>query len=663
MGHALLIAVAAMILNIAAFTGSQAQTNIPPLNPKDQKEYKTAFEAAAKKKWKAAFRHGKRASNKLPLKALEWQYYLARDTDASFVEITSFIDRHPDWPLLGSLQVNAEQRITDKTPRKLLLGWFTNNPPKSARGMLHYAHALIQMGRIEDAKALVRRSWVAMDFSVIDEKTLRARHRKWLTKQDNLDRLERLIWEGKTHAALRQARYVDKGHRLLAQARVVLRRRGYGVDRAIRDVPKDLKNHPGLVYERLRWRVRKGRYGDATNLALSTRADQSKYANLWWRQRAILARWALREGRISDAYRLAAEHQATEGFALADAEWTAGWVSLRFLRDPQQALAHFKKMHANVSYPVSLARGAYWVGLTLEELNKPAEARLWFEKAAKFQTRFYGQMAANHLPYDARQPVPAEYEPNGLELQDFHGKELVRLIHHLDQAKADDMVKRMIRHMAQTVEDEASFAMLGQLAHQIERPDLAVYTARQASKKHIQLLTTGYPSLDFKNKDGLDPAVVLAVVRQESGFDIKALSHAGARGLMQLMPATAKQVARSNRLKYSKSKLTSDGAYNLTLGQSYLSSLTDRFDGSLPMAFAGYNAGPHRVKRWIREFGDPRKSAEEAIDWIETIPFEETRNYVQRVLENVIVYRQRAEGRHIALSWAVINGDMSIPSN
>ena len=348
-GFAILATIAFLLIFLFGNSIAYAADANSKLSAKDQKEYTAAFQAASRSKWKAAFRHGKRASNKLPYKALQWQYYLSRETDASFIDITSFIDQHPDWPLLSSLQRNAEQRVTDKTPRKLLLGWFTNNPPKSARGMLHYAHALIQMGRIEDAKALVRRSWVAMDFSVIDEKTLRARHRKWLTKQDNLDRLERLLWEGKTHAALRQARYVSKGHRLLAQARVVLRRRGYGVDKAIRDVPKDLKNDPGLVYERLRWRVRKGRYADATNLVLSTRADQTKYANLWWRQRATLARWALREGRISDAYRLAAEHQATDGFALADAEWTAGWVSLRFLQDPNQALSHFKKMHANVS--------------------------------------------------------------------------------------------------------------------------------------------------------------------------------------------------------------------------------------------------------------------------------------------------------------------------
>ena len=221
----------------------------------------------------------------------------------------------------------------------------------------------------------------------------------------------------------------------------------------------------------------------------------------------------------------------------------------------------------------------------------------------------------------------------------------------------------MTRHLAQSVEDEGSFVMIGWLAHEIGRPDLAVYTARKASQKHFMLSDSGFPSLPLKRGTILDPSVTLAVVRQESGFDIAARSSAGARGLMQLMPATAKQVARQNKLKYSRARLTQDGTYNVSLGQHYLAGLVDRFNGSLPMAFAGYNAGPHRVKRWLRDYGDPRTSAEDAIDWMESIPFEETRNYVQRVLENMIVYRQRAEGRHVALNWGLINGHQPYPSN
>ncbi|WP_181905121.1 lytic transglycosylase domain-containing protein [Aestuariispira insulae] len=654
----------AFLLVFLSFLAGTAHGTPPKLlSVKDQKEYQAAFLAADKKKWQAAFRHAGRTTEKLPLKALQFQYYLDRGTQASFEEITSFIDANPNWPLLTSLQRNAEQQITEKTPRKLLLGWFTNNPPVSARGMLHYANALIQIGRQQDAKALIRTSWVKMDLTTTDEKTLRARHRKWISAEDNLARLERLLWEGKTRAALRQARLVSKDYRALAEARVTLRRMGYGVDRAVNRVPAKLKNHPGLVYERLRWRVRKDRYPDAIDLVLNSRADESAYPHLWWRQRSILARWALKEGRISQAYRLAAGHAAKGGYAFADAEWTAGWIALRFLRDPSMALGHFKRMHAAVSYPVSLSRGAYWTGLAYESMNNKHEARLWFEKAAAYPTRFYGQMAANHLPSSLRPVLPAEYRPGAAEVSAFNKSEIVRLIRMLDQAKAEDQTKRMIRHLAQTVEDEGSFVLIARLSHDLDRPDLGVYTARKANQKLFALTETGFPTLSLKSGNILDQAVTLAIIRQESAFDVAARSSAGARGLMQLMPATAKQVARQNKLKYSRDRLTVDGAYNVTLGQSYLAGLIDRFDGSLPMAFAGYNAGPHRVKRWLRDYGDPRNSADEALDWIEFIPYEETRNYVQRVLENVVVYRQREQGRHVALNWELINSLQPYPSN
>ena len=437
----LALPVLCFILLLAVLNTATAASPPAGLNKKDAKEYEAAFQAADKKKWKAAFRHANRASEKLPLKALKWQYYLDKGTDASFEEITAFIDANPHWPLLASLQRNAEQRITDKTPRKTLLGWFTSNPPKSARGMLHYAHALEQIGRRQDAIDLVRESWVNMEMSAGDEKTLRARHRKWLTAEDNLARLERLLWEGSTRSALRQARHVPRDYRQLAEARVTLRRMGYGVDRAIRNVPAGLKKHPGLVYERLRWRVRKKRYPDAIQLILGRQVDESSHPRLWWRQRSILARWALKEGRITEAYRLAAEHAAKDGYAFADAEWTAGWIALRFLRDPKMALNHFKRMHAAVSYPVSLTRGAYWTGLSLEALNRGEEARGWFEKAAKFPTRFYGQMAANHLPLAERPVVPPEYSPNALEVNAFRQAELVRLVRMAHQARAKDLVK------------------------------------------------------------------------------------------------------------------------------------------------------------------------------------------------------------------------------
>lgn len=526
----------------------------------------------------------------------------------------------------------------------------------TGNGLYHYIGALDRAGRTEDAKAALTVGWATLDMGSQDERTIRRDYRKWMSEDDNRARLERLLWEGKTSAASRQALRLPKKVQALAEARIALRRFRGNVDRLIANVPKSLRTDPGLIYERVRWRRNKRLYDDAIALLHQTRAAQSGYEELWWRERGRLARWALEEGRITTAYRLAAEHTATDGYAHAEAEWFAGWVALRFLQEPDRAYRHFTKMYDRVSYPVSKSRGAYWAGRALLDQNKKVEAAGWFRIAAQFPTRFYGQMAANHLGPVERPRLHAEYQPTAAEKQAFEQSELPRLIRMLWEAKSDELVRSFIRYMAQTSEKQSDFTQIARMARDLQRPELAVYTARKASQHHVYLTESGYPPLPANRYRPLDPAIVMAIVRQESAFDLGARSHAGALGLMQLMPATAKGVARLSNVAYDKNRLTSDGEYNLHLGQQYLLSLIEDFDGSLPMAFAGYNAGPHRVKRWVRNYGDPRQSVEEAIDWIEMIPFDETRNYVQRVLENVIVYQQRLQGQHVALTMESMTG-------
>lgn len=627
------------------------------LNNKDRAEYETAFRAAERDRWNAAFRHARRATERLPFKALQWQYYRDRRNTAGFVEIAQFIRDNPNYPLLHILQRRAEERIDNQTPNNALLAFFRDNYPSTGNGLFHFVSALEKQGRVAEAKAALRQGWVSVDMNRRDERTLRKYYRHWMTQEDNRARLERLLWEGKTTAGSRQALLLPNDIRTLAKARIALRRQSGNVDRLIAQVPKQLRTDPGLIYERVRWRRSKRLYESAIDLLQQTRAAQSGHEKLWWRERGRLARWALEEGRITTAYRLAAQHTATDGYAHAEAEWFAGWVALRFLQEPERAYKHFSKMYDRVSYPISKARGAYWAGRALLAQNKQVEASSWFRIAAQFPTRFYGQMAANHLTYAERPRIPEEYRPTTAERKEFAQAELTRLIKMLEEANADDSVRSFIRFIAQTAENRATLTQLARLARDLGRPDLAVYTARKASQHHVFLTESGYPPLSQMRYRPLDPAIVMAVVRQESAFDLEARSHAGALGLMQLMPATAKGVARLSRVAYDKAKLTRDPEYNLHLGQQYLLGLLDRFDGSLPMTFAGYNAGPHRVKRWMRTYGDPRASLEDAIDWIEMIPFTETRNYVQRVMENVIVYQQRLQGRHVALTLDTMTGE------
>lgn len=265
-------------------------------------------------------------------------------------------------------------------------------------------------------------------------------------------------------------------------------------------------------------------------------------------------------------------------------------------------------------------------------------------------TTFYGQAAALHLPIAERPRLPGEPEPDAATRRSFEAREIITAIRHMHAAGAEELMDRFLKHLARTAENGSDWALSARLAREVGRNDEAVKIAKTALRNGYVLGKSGYPWLALGDNDRPEHALVLAVVRQESAFDTRARSSAGALGLMQVMPATARLVARQINVGYSRDKLTGDPNYNLKIGRAYLDQLLKSYDGSLPMALAAYNAGPYRIKKWVKKYGDPRRSLDHAIDWIETIPIYETRNYVQRVMENLMVYRQRAAGRHVALS-------------
>ena len=597
------------------------------------------------------WRHADRAQDRFPRKGLLWLYIQDKRNKLSFEEIAAFVAQNPRWPRQARLALRAEDKIDDQTAAAAVAGWFATRDPKTLNGLRQLVRAYGETGRADRIPDTVRRAWVDLDLPGGDEHAFRKDFRRHLRPEDNTARLERLLWAGKTRLAARQARRMPEPERRLAEARIALRTFAGGVDRAIARVPANLQNDPGLIFERTRWRRRKGRDEPAADLLLSAEIDPGAYASQWWRERGILARRALRAGKISQAYQLAATHGAAGGFPLADAEWLAGWIALRFLDDPLLAFPHFQRMYHKVSFPVSLSRAAYWAGRAAQAAGKSGIAGQWYATAAKHGGSFYGQMAAAHLQPRYRPPLPVEPTPIRLERTRFEERELVRMIRVLSASRADRTVRKLIRHLADIFETKLDYALLADLADDLGRPHDAVYAARQSIKKGILLSRSGYPVVPLDRGIGLGPDVVFGVIRQESGFERGAESSAGARGLMQLMPATAKAVARQQNLPYRKASLTGDHHYNIALGSAYLKGLIDRFDGSLVLALAGYNAGPHRARTWVRQFGDPRDSVHATLDWIEMIPFEETRNYVQRVLENITVYRQRLTGEVALLAF------------
>ena len=618
------------------------------LSAGDWKLYKRAFAAAKKGDWTKARRLGARAADPLPAKVITWLFLSEPGTPAGFEEIARFIAGNAGWPRRQTLLRHAEKAMGDRIPHERALAWFADHPPVSGEGRVRLAEALMAGGRTDLGAAWLRHAWVADDFDARRERKIVKRHRKLLTRSDHEARLDRLLWDGRRRAARRMLRRVSEGFRALGMARLRLMERAGGVDAAIARVPAQFKTHPGLVYERLRWRRRKG-FDERARELLVDPPDNVVRPEAWWRERQILARRALNEGSVTEAYWLARDHEDLGVRALAEAEWLAGWIALRFLDDPEAAYAHFTRVYNAVRFPISRARGAYWAGRAAESRGEPERAREWFAKAARHQTAYYGQLAASKLEGSGNFALSPNPTLGPGDWDAFDRRELVRAVRLLAELGEKDRLRPFIMALAEQAERPAEHVLAATLAESLGRADLAIASAKRSGRAGVTVVKAGYPVIPLPSSANVEAALILALSRQESAFNAKAVSASGARGLMQLLPRTAKRVARSLKIPYVKAKLTEDPAYNATLGSAYLARLIKAYGGSYVLALAAYNAGPARVKRWMRNFGDPRSDEVDVIDWMELVPYPETRNYLHRVLEALQVYRQRLGGRTVAL--------------
>jgi len=611
------------------------------LEPRDRVWYRQAFRAADKGAWASAFSHARNAKEKLPEKALRWAYYRRTGNRASFAEIAAFLEANRHWPRLTPVRKRAEEAMRRDVEDATVLAWFAETPPVSGPGRIRLAETLFRVGRDDEAMEWLRLAWVQNTFTKRQAQGIYRRHKRRLTQADHAARLDRLLWDAHRYSARRMLSLVPKDQRRLADARLTLMTFGPAVDAKIAAVPRDVRSDPGLVYERVRWRRRKGLHNGAQQLLLSPPPEQGLRPDKWWIERRIQARQLLRDGRWPQAYELAAAHGLEPGGErYAQAEFLAGWVALRFGSEPRRAYRHFRALYDAVTYPVSLARAAYWAGRAAEAAGDADLASRWLTVATNYATTYYGQLALARQHAGKRWTIPGDAKPRANEVEAFNQDELVRLVRMLDEIGADDdWLKPFVLQLSVNAETPGEHVLVTRLAASLQRPDLMVRTAKGALRRGVAVYTRAYPLIELESSL-VEPALVMAVARQESEFNPDAVSHAGARGLMQLMPATARKVAKQEGLRYHKRRLT-DPAYNLRLGTAYLDDLIDAYDGSYIMALAAYNAGPGRVKRWVRDYGDPRRDDIDVIDWVESIPITETRNYVQRVMENLQVYRAR----------------------
>lgn len=568
----------------------------------------------------------------------EWKFLRDASTPAiSFAQGLTFLNRHGDWPDTKLIRLRSEEAaLREQPPRGPLHSFCAAYPPISGRGMV--ACAMGEYGSSSDRDSAIRQAWLQGDFSPFEEKQILSAYGGLLNASDHEKRTDRLLFEGKTAGAQRMMPLLSSSQQQLAQARMALQSMAKDATGKLARVPAALKNDPGLTLDRIRWRNRKGLNMEMRELFLSA-PHNPPYADDWWPLRAVAVREALQAAQYDTALRIISRHGDLKPEFLAEALWLKGWITLERKRDAGSAYKDFFKLYNSVSTPVSRARAAYWAGRAASRNGNADIAREWYAKAAEHPTVFYGQLAQQKIAPGDPLDLPAAPSPDSGDKAAFARSELPRVVRLLADMGEQDMVDRFLIHMGEQASTPEQFALLAQLATSIKAAHGGVVVGKMALRKGIVLTEVGWPTMATPANLAIEPALTHAITRQESEFNARAESRANARGLMQLLPGTASDMARKLSMPYAAPDIWNPTT-NVTLGSAYLGRVISGWDGSYILGIASYNAGPRNVRNWVDDFGTPGASEEAAVDWIENIPFGETRNYVQRVLENVQVYRQ-----------------------
>ena len=632
----------------------------------DGAQFASAIEAVVVSDWETAQARAALVSDPIALEIIDW--YRLRAGDGTFAEYELFLTENADWPGLAKIARKGEAVMPDTLSDHRVRAYFTTRAPQTGIGILRYAAALPRA----EGQAEIVKAW--RDMALTSEERARfLQDYRQLLSSEHAARLDNLLWAGKRSAAREMLPLVSAGQRALANARLALQESRNGVDTLIAAIPGALQDSAGLAYDRFVWRAKKGYTDSAVELLLARSTSEASlgHPEKWASRRRTYARSAMRDGDAALAYRIASQHFLTTGSNYADLEWLSGYLSLRKLGEPRRALRHFQRFRTAIASPISLGRAGYWLGEAYMALDNRESAFASYAFGARYQTSFYGQLAASRaaiLPDPAL--VGAEFPPDWTAAP-FLASAPVRAGILFYFAGEPARAKMFITHAASKL-DLRGRAAMAQLMLDLEEPHIALRIAKGAATRGAILPSPYYPLHGLaENAGAVPPELALAIARQESEMNAAARSPVGALGLMQVMPATAKRVARALDIGFSETRLASDWQYNARIGTAYLAQMLERFDGSVLLAAAAYNAGPGRADRWIRDYGDPRLASVDTVDWIESIPFRETRNYVMRVLEAQYVYRARLSGEVGPLTLSaelqqndpVITGDsIAVPS-
>jgi soluble lytic murein transglycosylase len=602
--------------------------------------------AAAGRDWNRARLLAAQAGNPVGRLIIEWRYVLDEMSGANFETINAFLNEHPNWPRRDALAIRAEKTMPDLDPKDVI-AWYANRPPLSGIGMIRLGDALMQSGQNAEGAALIRKAWIEYTYSPFDENEIVAAHGNVLGAAEQKARLDHLLARDDIGGAKRQMLRVDAETQRLANARLKIKASPATVKTVLASLPQSAQANPEFLLDVARALRKRGEDEQAWVVMEKAPSNKSALAiaERWSAERQIMARDALKAGKLDLAYRFASTPQLdpSAGATFMDGEFLAGWIALRFLHKPGLAFEHFDRLAKGVTYPISLARAHYWLGRTAEAMNLPADAAAEYRKAADHPATFYGQLALAKISENPILHVSAVVdEPSQSERATFESDERIQAVRLLSEFGDRTTIRLFAASVANDPPDPRRLQMLAQLVVSTGDPAMSVRVAKNASYSDIYLLSYLHPVMTLPQvADAPESALVLGLARQESEFDPGVVSSAGARGLMQLMPASAKRAAAMRGLPYRVNDLTANPAYNILLGIGTINEYLDEWSGSYVLAIASYNAGPGNVRNWLDTYGDPRDPNVDPIDWMESIPFPETRNYVQRVLENLEVYRNR----------------------
>jgi soluble lytic murein transglycosylase len=569
--------------------------------------------------------------------------YLAADNMGarmSFAEIDQARRDLAAWPHKAGRQIAAERTLeaSGLTPQQIA-DWFKVEPA-SAEGAMALAAAYQQLGRTADLQALVRHFWRDRGFDAVAQRLMLARFGALLTPEDHIRRADTLLYSQTTPALEDMLALIPDDWREVAEARMALRAGSRDAEALYAEVPAEHLRDPGLAVARARWLYDHDRGQEALPLIADfPRSPPEDASSGFWQLRRQLVNVAVKAGDFAAAHKAVDNHGLPAGADAADAEFLGGWLALTKLHDAEDAERHFARLELLGVAPITASRALYWRGRAEEALGDPIAAQTYYGRGARYYTTFYGQLAAakaGMTELDLGKDPVATAEDRAR----FQSQDLVAAARLLNQAGAMDLYRSMLVAAVDSLTQLVDVAQLIDMAKDTGEDDLTMRLARLAAQRGLTLPERGFPVRIPPDSSPVEASLVLGIIRQESGFDARIRSGVGARGMMQLMPSTAKLLAKNAHVRYRDSMLD-DPEFNMQLGSRFLGDLVSRFDGSYILAAAAYNAGPNRPAQWMATCGDPRSAGTDPVDYIECIPIGETRNYVMRVLENIQVYRAR----------------------